>query len=106
MLGAIGERTHYLAEQHCEAAILKERARMARDLHNTLAQGFTGVIMQMEAAEEALLEATQSSRTELQKFLTNHVAIRLKPEQRAMENCANWLLPTRGRSPEFRHHVF
>jgi signal transduction histidine kinase len=30
---------------------------MARDLHNTLAQGFTGVIMQMEAAEEALLEA-------------------------------------------------
>jgi signal transduction histidine kinase len=32
-------------------------ARMARDLHNTLAQGFTGVIMQMEAAEEALLEA-------------------------------------------------
>ena len=29
----------------------------ARDLHNTLAQGFTGVIMQMEAAEEALLEA-------------------------------------------------
>jgi signal transduction histidine kinase len=57
MLGAIGERTHYLAEQRCEAAILKERARMARDLHNTLAQGFTGVIMQMEAAEEALLEA-------------------------------------------------
>ena len=29
MLGAIGERTHYLAEQRCEAAILKERARMA-----------------------------------------------------------------------------
>ena len=29
---------------------------MARDIHDTLAQGFTGVIIQMEAAEDALLE--------------------------------------------------
>jgi signal transduction histidine kinase len=29
---------------------------MARDIHDTLAQGFTGVVVQMEAAEEALLE--------------------------------------------------
>jgi PAS domain S-box-containing protein len=43
-------------EQQREAAILKERTRMARDIHDTLAQGFTGVILQMEAAEEALLE--------------------------------------------------
>ena len=45
-----------LVEQQRQAAILKERTRMARDIHDTLAQGFTGVIMQMEAAEEALLE--------------------------------------------------
>jgi signal transduction histidine kinase len=45
-----------LVEQQREAAILKERTRMARDIHDTLAQGFTGVIIQMEAAEEALLE--------------------------------------------------
>src|SRR5438874_485462 len=45
-----------LLEQQREAAILKERTRMARDIHDTLAQGFTGVIVQMEAAEEALLE--------------------------------------------------
>jgi signal transduction histidine kinase len=45
-----------LAERQREAAILKERTRMARDIHDTLAQGFTGVIVQMEAAEEALLE--------------------------------------------------
>src|SRR5713101_9038751 len=45
-----------LVEQQREAAILKERTRMARDIHDTLAQGFTGVIVQMEAAEEALLE--------------------------------------------------
>jgi signal transduction histidine kinase len=45
-----------LVERQREAAILKERTRMARDIHDTLAQGFTGVIIQMEAAEEALLE--------------------------------------------------
>ncbi len=45
-----------LVEQQSEAAILKERTRMARDIHDTLAQGFTGVIVQMEAAEEALME--------------------------------------------------
>jgi signal transduction histidine kinase len=45
-----------LVEQQREAAILKERTRMARDIHDTLAQGFTGVVVQMEAAEEALIE--------------------------------------------------
>jgi signal transduction histidine kinase len=48
-----------LVEQQREAAILKERTRMARDIHDTLAQGFTGVIVQMEAAEEALLDKDQ-----------------------------------------------
>jgi PAS domain S-box-containing protein len=53
MLAAHGQE---LVEQQREAAILKERTRMARDIHDTLAQGFTGVIVQMEAAEEAMLE--------------------------------------------------
>jgi signal transduction histidine kinase/PAS domain-containing protein len=37
-----------------QVAVLAERDRMARDIHDTLAQGFTGVIMQLEAAEEAM----------------------------------------------------
>ena len=37
-----------------QAAILEERNRMARDIHDTLAQGFTGVIMQLAAAEDSL----------------------------------------------------
>jgi signal transduction histidine kinase len=56
MLAAHGQE---LVEQQREAAILKERTRMARDIHDTLAQGFTGVIVQMEAAEEALLDDDQ-----------------------------------------------
>jgi PAS domain S-box-containing protein len=43
-----------LADQSRRAAILEERNRMARDIHDTLAQGFTGVIMQLEAAEKAI----------------------------------------------------
>ena len=42
------------AEQRRQAAILEERNRMARDIHDTLAQGFTGVIVQLEAAEDAI----------------------------------------------------
>ena len=42
------------AEQGQRAAVFEERNRMARDIHDTLAQGFTGVIMQLEAAEKAI----------------------------------------------------
>src|SRR5262249_25149457 len=41
---------------HCaiSKAILEERTRMARDIHDTLAQAFTGVIVQLDTAIEAL----------------------------------------------------
>ncbi|PYM10605.1 MAG: hypothetical protein DMF15_01540 [Verrucomicrobia bacterium] len=42
------------AEQGRRAAVFEERNRMARDIHDTLAQGFTGVIVQLEAAEDAM----------------------------------------------------
>src|SRR5213082_1757979 len=42
------------AEQSRQAAVLEERNRMARDIHDTLAQGFTGVIVQLESAEDAM----------------------------------------------------
>ena len=42
------------AERSRQAAVLEERNRMARDIHDTLAQGFTGVIVQLEAAEDAI----------------------------------------------------
>jgi PAS domain S-box-containing protein len=41
------------AEQSQRAAIVEERNRMARDIHDTLAQGLTGVIVQLQAAEDA-----------------------------------------------------
>lgn len=43
-----------LGEQSRRAAILAERNRMARDIHDTLAQGFTGLIVQLEAMADAI----------------------------------------------------
>jgi PAS domain S-box-containing protein len=41
------------SEQRRASAVIEERNRMARDIHDTLAQGFTGVIIQLEAAADA-----------------------------------------------------
>src|SRR5271163_16988 len=43
-----------LSEQSRKTAIVEERNRVARDIHDTLAQGFTGVIAQLEAARGAM----------------------------------------------------
>ena len=47
-------RLNEFAEQSRQSAVLEERNRMARDIHDTLAQGFTGVIVQLESAEDAM----------------------------------------------------
>lgn len=43
-----------LVEEAKEAAILRERQRMAHEIHDTLAQGFTSIVMSAEAAQAAL----------------------------------------------------
>jgi signal transduction histidine kinase len=42
-----------LSAQSRQSAVMAERNRLARDIHDTLAQGFTGVILQLEAVGEA-----------------------------------------------------
>jgi PAS domain S-box-containing protein len=55
------------AEQSQQAAVLKERNRMARDIHDTLAQSLTGVIVQLQAAEDATLKSyKKEARNHLQ----------------------------------------
>ncbi len=43
-----------LAAAERRAGILEERQRLARDIHDTLAQGFTSIVMHLEAADQAL----------------------------------------------------
>ena len=47
-------------------AVTEERNRMAREIHDTLAQGFTGIILQLEATEQALGDTTSE---DVQKHL-------------------------------------
>ena len=41
-------------KEQAELAILEERNRMAREIHDTLAQAFTGISLQLEAARNSL----------------------------------------------------
>ena len=46
-----------LSEESLRSAVVGERNRLAREVHDTLAQGFTGVIVQLEAAGEAMSQS-------------------------------------------------
>ena len=79
-----------LSQQSRQAAVMAERNRMARDIHDTLAQGFTGVIVQLEAvaeatslglgakADECLARAGALARESLQEARRSVWALRLQ----------------------------
>ena len=72
------ERTQEeLAQVSHEAGVLAERERLAADIHDTLAQGFTSVLMLVQAAEADLDGNTDSVR--------HHLAL---AQQTARENLA------------------
>ena len=53
-----------LSAESRESAVIAERNRMARDIHDTLAQGFTGVIMQLEATKGAIAQNNLAEATD------------------------------------------
>lgn len=54
LLGQLHATQTQLALTSHEAGVLAERERLAREIHDTLAQGFTSVVMQAQAATAAL----------------------------------------------------
>ena len=54
-------QTEQILEQEREAATLEERARLAREIHDTLAQGLTGIVVQLGAAQRALAAETEAA---------------------------------------------
>jgi PAS domain S-box-containing protein len=59
-----------LAEQARSAAITEERNRMAREIHDTLAQGFTGILVQLQAAKQVLNGAHSELRAHVDSAMT------------------------------------
>ncbi len=61
MLGIAIERNR-LVQQSRHLGVLQERNRLAREIHDTLAQGLTGVALQLESAETLLELKANPSR--------------------------------------------
>ncbi|ASR34536.1 hypothetical protein BAY61_05510 [Prauserella marina] len=58
-----------LLEKARETGMTEERARMAREIHDTVAQGLTGVVTQLEVAEELSAEGPARERIGLAREL-------------------------------------
>jgi signal transduction histidine kinase len=56
-----------LSDETRRSAIIQERNRLAREVHDTLAQGFTGILVQMEAAEALVAHDQEKSRRHLKQ---------------------------------------
>jgi signal transduction histidine kinase len=59
-----------LLSQAREAGVLEERQRMAREIHDTVAQGLTAILTQVEAAEAAVGEDASAARSRLDTVRT------------------------------------
>lgn len=73
------------------ALILTERTRIARDLHDTLAQGFAGIAFQLQALGSRLKNAPPETRRHLDLAL-NMVRHSLRESKRAVLNLRSPLL--------------
>ncbi|MEV0613256.1 sensor histidine kinase [Nonomuraea sp. NPDC050404] len=81
------------SEQNRVVGALEERARLAREIHDTLAQGFSGIIAQLEAAEQGIgdpeavrkriLLAKGLARDSLKEARRSVDALRPEPLERA-----------------------
>ena len=68
LLGLLGWLAYGFRIQHMErqfGAILAERSRIARELHDTLLQGFSGVTMEMQALAARLPDAPREALREI-----------------------------------------
>jgi len=77
------------AEEKERVSVMEERTRMAREIHDTLAQGFTGIIIQLEVADDVLLEDVDATRAHM------HIACTLARESLVEARRSVWALRPR-----------
>jgi len=51
------------------AGVLEERNRMAREIHNTLLQGFTGITLQLQAVMQEVTRRPAHARAQMERML-------------------------------------
>jgi Histidine kinase len=67
LIEQLEETRSELAAAERDAGRLAERQRLARDIHDTLAQGFVSVVLQLQAAEADLPEGAVEARGHLER---------------------------------------
>lgn len=75
-----------LYQETRQMAVTEERNRMAREIHDTLAQGFTGIILQLEATEQVLGDGMNP---DVQKHLNQARSLARKSLQEARRSVWN-----------------
>jgi signal transduction histidine kinase len=61
------ETRRQLLMQLQDSAVAEERNRIAREIHDTLAQGFTGISIQLEAAKDTLTADPEDARGHIER---------------------------------------
>jgi signal transduction histidine kinase len=83
LIGQLEQTRAELASANREAGVLAERTRLASEIHDTIAQGFTSIVMLVQAAE-ALLEANELGQASRQLSLIDQTARENLAEARAL----------------------
>jgi signal transduction histidine kinase len=67
LIEELTETRRDLAAAERQAGVLEERQRLAREIHDTLAQGFTSIVLQLQAAEAAWAAGSPGARLHLEQ---------------------------------------
>jgi len=62
LIGELEEKRQELAREERRAGVAEERQRLAYEIHDTLAQGFTSIVMHLEAADVVLPKDVSMAR--------------------------------------------
>jgi nitrate/nitrite-specific signal transduction histidine kinase len=57
----------HLYHETRDLAVVEERNRLAREIHDTLTQGFAGIVLQLEAAEQSLYDDVKQAQVHLDR---------------------------------------
>ncbi|WP_427015848.1 sensor histidine kinase [Pseudarthrobacter sp. P1] len=92
-------RSELAASQH-EAGVLAERARLAREIHDTLAQGFSSIVLVSRAAEKSLAGGDIGSAVESLVMVRRTASENLAEARNFVRGLSSPLLEADGGGPE------